>query len=277
MSFNMQKKSRLEKLFISLGILMIFIYFTFPLFWMFWTSIKPRKFAYQPEKWIFKPTFQGYTDALTEHRIPTLAFNSFAVSIVATIIALFIGTLSAYALVRFQMKHKKKLVFFFLMVRFIPPVSLIIPMFLLGKFFGLLDTQLILILVYQILCITFTVLMMKGFLQNIPPYFEEAAMIEGCSRFKSFFLVTLPLIKNGLFATGIFLFLYTWKEFPYALFLTTFNARTLPTAVQYFLGTQGVEWNAAMAYGFMSIIPVLAVAVIFRNYMIKGLTFGLSK
>ncbi len=146
-----------------------------------------------------------------------------------------------------------------------------------GKALGILDTKLILIISYQILCITFAVLMMKGFLAGVPPAYEEAAMLEGCSRLKAFFLVTIPLIKNGLFATGIFLFLYTWKEFEYALFLTTFNGRTLPTAVQYFLGTQGVEWNAVMAYGVMSIIPVLVISVVFRDYMIQGLTFGLSK
>jgi len=244
---------------------------------MVWTSIKPAKFAYQPGKWIFKPTFQGYLRAVTEYRIPALALNSFIISIVSALIALSIGTLAAYALVRFPGKHNKKTVFFFLMVRVIPPISLILPIFLIGKFFDILDTRIIMIIVYQILCITFSVLMMRGFLQNIPVEYEEAAMLEGCSRLKSFFLVTLPLIKNGLFATGIFLFLYSWKEFTYALFLTSFKARTLPTAVEYFLSTKGVEWNAAMAYGFITILPAIVIAVILRDYMIQGLTFGLSK
>jgi len=273
----MVKNKKLKKVILYFLVLIIFIYFTFPLFWMVWTSIKPRRYAYQPGKWIFKPSLQGYADAITEHRIPTLALNSLIVSVSSTIIALAIGTLAAYALVRFENKYHNQTIYLFLIVRFIPPVSLIIPLFLLGKFVGILDTRIILILVYQILCITFTVLMMKGFLANIPTDYEEAAMLEGCSRLKAFFLVTIPLIKNGLFATGIFLFLYTWKEFPYALFLTSFKARTLPTAVQYFLGTQGVDWNAMMAYGFMAVIPVLVLALLFRNYMIQGLTFGLSK
>jgi len=244
---------------------------------MFWTSIKPRKYAYQPGKWIFKPTIQGYVTAITEHRIPVLALNSIIVSISSTLLALFVGTIAAYALVRYKTKYRKQTVFLFLFVRFIPPISLVIPVFLLGKFVGLLDSRLILIAVYQILCITFSVLMMKGFLENIPPDYEEAAMLEGCSRIRAFYVATLPLIKNGLFATGMFLFLYTWKEFPYALLLTSFKARTLPTAVQYFLGSQGVKWNSMMAYGFMSVLPVLVLAFIFRDYMIKGLTFGASK
>lgn len=273
----MIQKLNMKKWLIRIGIFIVFIYFSFPLFWMFWTSIKPRLLSYQPGSWIFTPTLEGYRDVLTKHRIPTLTWNSVFISVIATLIALFIGTLAAYALVRYKGKHNKKITLFFLIVRFIPPISLIIPMFLIGKLMGILDTKLILIFIYQILCITFAVLMMKGFLKNIPTSFEEAAMLEGCSRVKAFFLVTIPLIKNGLFATGIFLLLYTWKEFEFALFLTSYNARTLPTAVQYFMGTQGVEWNSAMAYGFMSIIPMLIVAIRFRKYMIQGLTFGVSK
>jgi multiple sugar transport system permease protein len=141
---------------------------------------------------------------------------------------------------------------------------------------GILDTRWVLILAYQILTITFTILMMRGFIQNVPEEFEEAARIEGCSQFQAFFLITLPLVRGGLFATAVFLFLYSWNEFPYALFLTTFRARTLPTGVEYFLGTQGVDWNAAMAYGFMSVIPVLLAAVFLRRYLIQGLTFGVG-
>ena len=273
----MRQRKPVKRFLINLSLVLIFVYFSFPLFWMIWTSIKPRIYAYQPGEWLFVPTFQGYISVLNQHRINTLFWNSLIISLIATAVALFVGTLAAYGLIRFESRHNRKITLFFLIVRFIPPISLIIPLFFLGKTFGILDSKRFLILVYQILCITFTVLMMKGFLKNIPSAYEEAAMLEGCSRVKAFFLVTIPLIKNGLFATGIFLFLYTWKEFEYALFLTSFNGRTLPTAVQYFLATQGVQWNEAMAYGVMSIIPVLAIAVAFRDYMIQGLTFGLSK
>jgi multiple sugar transport system permease protein len=274
---NMNIKSNFKKILINLSLIIVFIYFTFPLFWIFWTSIKPSKFAYDPGKWIFKPTFEGYLNTMTEYRIPELALNSFIVSGISVLIALSVGTLAAYAMVRYQMKHKKKITFFFLAIRFIPPLTLVLPLFLIGKQLGILDTRIILIISYQILCITFSVLMMKGFLQNIPSEYEEAAMIEGCTRLKAFFLVTLPLVKNGLFATGIFLFLYAWKDFVYAFFLTSFRARTLPTAVEYFLTIKGVNWNAAMAYGFLTILPTLIIAIILRNYMIQGLTFGLSK
>ena len=136
----------------------VFVYFTFPLFWMFWTSIKPRKFAYVPGKIFFKPTIQGYIEALNSYRLPQLALNSLIVSLVASFTALVIGTLAAYALARFEYRYRKANMLFILMVRFIPPIALVLPMYLLANFTGLLDTRLILIAAYQILCITFTIL-----------------------------------------------------------------------------------------------------------------------
>lgn len=272
----MKQSSLVQRWAIGGAIVGIFVYFTFPLFWVFWTSIKPKTFSYDPGVWIFTPTFAGYRDAILDYNIPQLVINSVIVSLATAALALSIGTIAAYAMVRFRFKLRKASFFYFLSVRFVPPVALVLPIFLLAHFLGLLDTRLILILAYQILTITFTILMMRGFIQSVPPEFEEAAMIEGCSRLQAFVLITLPLVRGGMFATAVFLFLYSWNEFPYALFLTTFQARTLPTGVEYFLGTQGVDWNAAMAYGFMSVIPVLLAAIFLRRYLIQGLTFGVG-
>lgn len=272
----MRVRAALGRLALGLAIVGIFLYFAFPLFWVFWTSIKPRRFAYDPGAWVFTPTLQGYVDAIQNFNIPQLALNSVIVSVITVTASLLIGTIAAYALVRFRFRFRKASFFLFLAVRFIPPIALVLPMFLLARFLRLLDTHLVLILAYQILTITFTVLMMRGFIQGVPVEYEEAAKIEGCSQLQAFFLITLPMVRGGMFATAVFLFLYSWNEFPYALFLTTFRARTLPTGVEYFLGTQGVDWNAAMAYGFMSVIPVLVVAVVLRRYLIQGLTFGVG-
>jgi multiple sugar transport system permease protein len=272
----MRVKRFAGRLVLGIAVIGIFMYFTFPLFWVFWTSIKPKRFAYDPGVWVFMPTFAGYRDAIADYNIPQLALNSVIVSLVTVVLALLIGTVAAYAMVRFRFRGRKASFFYFLAVRFIPPIALVLPLFLLASFVGLLDTRLILILAYQILTITFTILMMRGFIQSVPVELEEAARLEGCSQLQAFVLITLPIVRGGLFATAVFLFLYSWNEFPYALFLTTFRARTLPTGVEYFLGTQGVDWNAAMAYGFMSVIPVLVVAVFLRQYLIQGLTFGVG-
>lgn len=262
---------------IRIGILAVFLFYTFPLFWVFWTSIKPPRLAYQPGAWVFRPTFQGYVDAITAHRIPQLAWNSVVVSTIATAIALVLGTFAAYALVRFRFKLRRPVFMFFLGARFVPPVALVIPAFLLANFVGILDTRLVLVLMYLVLTVTFTVLMMRGFLQGVSVDHEEAALLDGCTRVGAFVRITLPMLRGGLFATAVFLFMYAWNEFPYALFLTTFRARTLPTAVEYFEGVQGVAWNGAMAYGFMSMLPVLILAMLVRKYMIQGLTFGISR
>jgi multiple sugar transport system permease protein len=260
-----------------LGILAVFLFYAFPLFWVFWTSIKPPRLAYQPGAWVFQPTFQGYIDAISAHRMPQLAWNSVVVSTTTTAIALVLGTFAAYALVRFRFGLRRPAFLFFLGARFVPPIALVIPAFLLANFAGILDSRLVLVLMYLVLTVTFTVLMMKGFLQGISVDHEEAAVLDGCTRVGAFLRITLPMLRGGLFATAVFLFMYAWNEFPYALFLTTFRARTLPTAVEYFEGVQGVAWNAAMAYGFLSMLPVLILAMLVRKYMIQGLTFGISR
>ena len=273
---SQRAKTTARRLALGVATTAIFVYFAFPLFWVFLTSIKPKKYAYDPGKWIFRPSFEGYTEALRDYNIPHLALNSAIVAAFTVVIALAFGTLAAYSLARFQYKMRKPTFFLFLSVRFIPPLALVLPLFLLGRTLHLLDTRFILVAAYQLLTITFTILMMKGFIQGIPKEFEEAATLEGCSQIQAFLLVTLPLVRGGMFATAVFLFLYSWNEFPYALFLSTFKSRTLPTGVEYFLGTQGVNWSGAMAYGFMSVLPVLAAAILFRRYMVQGLTFGVG-
>jgi multiple sugar transport system permease protein len=268
---------RASYLLVRAGLVGVFLFYAFPLFWVFWTSLKPPRLAYQPGAWIFRPTLVGYVDAISAHRIPQLAWNSVVVAVTATLIALVLGTLAAYALVRFRFRLRRPTFMFFLGARFVPPVALVIPAFLLANFVNILDTRLVLVLMYLVLTVTFTVLMMKGFLQGISVEHEEAALLDGCTRLGAFVRITLPMLRGGLFATAVFLFMYAWNEFPYALFLTSFRARTLPTAVEYFEGVQGVAWNGAMAYGFMSMLPVLVLALLVRQYMIQGLTFGISR
>lgn len=262
---------------IRLGLLAVFLFYTFPLFWVVWTSLKPPRLAYQPGAWTFRPTLQGYVDALSAHRIPELALNSLIVASITTFIALTLGTLAAYALVRFPFKYRTHVFVFFLGARFVPPVALVIPAFLLASRIGIGDTRTVLVLMYLVLTLTFTVLMMRGFLQGVSAEHEEAAVLDGCTRLGAFVRITLPMLRGGLFATAVFLFMYAWNEFPYALFLTSFRARTLATAVEYFEGVQGVAWNGAMAYGFLSMLPVLILALLVRKYMIQGLTFGITR
>lgn len=261
------------------GVYLLCIFFTiwyiFPFYWTGITSFKPRVYVYDPSKWIFKPSLSGYFDVLFKTELLNRMANSTFVSVIATLSSLLIGTLAAYSLVRIQLRFNQTLLRLFIVVRFLPPISLVFPWFIVGNVLHIIDTPWILILAYQLLGITFTVLMMSGFFRRVPIELEEAALIDGCTRLKAFFRITLPLCAGGLFATGIFVFLYTWNEFTYAIFLTFFRSRTWPTILSMFVGIRGVEWGPMTASAMLGATPVLIAALLLRRYIIQGLTFGI--
>jgi len=156
-------------------------------------------------------------------------------------------------------------------------MAVVIPFFLLGRFIGLLDTHLLLIIVYLSFNIPFTIWMMRGFIEDIPRELEEAAWVDGCSRFQAIRRIIFPLIAPGVAATSIFCVIQSWNEFSLAFFLTSFNARTIPTTVTFFLSVLGVIWGEMAAVGVVATIPVLIFALIVQKYLVRGLTFGAIK
>ena len=220
----------------------IFVWYLFPIYWTVATSLKPRVYVYDPSKWIFTPSLDGYKAAVGIGVLSRMRL-SIVVAGITTASSLFIGSLAAYAIARFRFRFRMVLLNLFIMVRYIPPISLIFPLLIIAKILNLFDTIWILIIAYHLLCVTFTVLMMSGFFKGIPASLEEAAMLDGCSRLGAFFHITLPIAAGGLFATGVFVFIYAWSEFTYAMFLTAFQARTWPTTLSRFMGILGVDWG----------------------------------
>jgi len=252
----------------------IFVWYLFPIYWTVATSLKPRVYVYDPSKWIFTPSLDGYKAAVGIGVLSRMRL-SIVVAGITTASSLFIGSLAAYAIARFRFRFRMVLLNLFIMVRYIPPISLIFPLLIIAKTLNLFDTIWILIIAYHLLCVTFTVLMMSGFFKGIPASLEEAAMLDGCSRLGAFFHITLPIAAGGLFATGVFVFIYAWSEFTYAMFLTAFQARTWPTTLSRFMGILGVDWGALTATTTMGVVPVLVLTLVVRRYIIQGLTFGL--
>ena len=142
--------------------------------------------------------------------------------------------MTAYGLARFNFSRKEDLAYWILSLRMLPPMAVVIPFFLLGRFLGLLDTHILLVIVYLSFNIPFTIWMMRGFIEDIPRELEEAAWVDGCSRFQAIWRIIFPLVAPGLAATAIFCVIQSWNEFALAFFLTSFNARTVPTMVTFF-------------------------------------------
>lgn len=267
-------RKQIHRVCINILVVLLVVFMLFPFVWTVLTSLKVRVDLYDPGKWFFKPTLENYLKAINYHRVLDYAWNSFIVASITTIIALVVGSLAAYGLARFDFRLKEKIALGILALRMIPPLSLVLPYFLLGQILRILDTVTVLIIAYQLLSITFTVWMMRGFIEAIPKEVEEAALLDGCSRLGALARVVVPMAAPGMFATGILCFTYAWNEFPMALFLTTFKARTVPTTIMFFTAERGVLWGEASAVGVMATLPILIVSIVLQRYIVAGLTFG---
>ncbi len=272
-----EKKWRVKK-FITYVLLIVFTLFcVFPFFWMLLTSLKVRVDVIDPSVWIFKPTFENYKNVFEKRNLLFNIKNSVIVVSGTTVISLLLGTMAAYGFARFNFKRKENLAFWILSLRMLPPMAVVISFFVLGRLLRVLDTHLYLIIIYLSFNIPFTIWMMRGFIEDIPIEIEEAAWLDGCSRFEGFFKVILPLISPGLIATAIFCIIQSWNEFSLAFFLTTFNAKTVPTIVTAFLSVTGVLWGEMAAVGVVAIAPIVLFAFLVQKNLVRGLTFGAVK
>jgi len=258
-----------------LGVFTVFC--IFPFFWMLLTSFKQRVDVTDPSVWIFVPTIQNYIDVFEKRNLLLNIMNSMIVVSGTTVISLFVGTLAAYGFARFKFKRKEDIAFWILSLRMLPPMAVVISFFILGRMLRMLDKHIYLIIIYLSFNIPFTIWMMRGFIEDIPLEIEESAWLEGCSRLQGFAKVVFPLVAPGLIATAIFCIIQSWNEFTLAFFLTSFNAKTVPTIVTSFLSVTGVLWGEMAAVGIIAITPIIIFAFLIQKHLIRGMTFGALK
>lgn len=251
----------------------------FPIVLIFLTSLKTdvQIFAVPPV-WIFQPTIQNYKDAFAGawSQFPFL-LNSLLVTVVSTAVAVTLGACAAYGLARFRFKGNQDLAFWILSTRMAPPIAFIVPMFVLIKKFGLLDTAWALIIMYTGMNLSFVVWILRGFFLEIPRELEESALVDGYTRFQVFTKIALPLAKPGLAAVAVFSAIFTWNEFLFALILTQQTAKTIPVGITGFSTAMGIRWGQFMAVGFVAILPILVFTFFLQKYLVRGLTFGAVK
>ena len=253
-------------------------FFIFPIFWLITTSFKNDVdvFAMPPKLFVFTPTLKNFIHVFNETDIPQLAVNSLIASLSNVVLSLIIGTMAAYGISRFK-AGGKNLLFWFLSLRMLPPIVVSIPLFLIAAKLRLIDTRLILPLMYLLLNVPFVIWMMKSFIDEIPLEIEESALIDGCSYFGTLWRIVLPMIMPGLVATGVLCFIFAWNEFLIAMIFTRVNATTLPVGLSGFITTEQVFWGYLTASATVAALPPLVLAWIFQRYMVRGLTLGAVK
>jgi multiple sugar transport system permease protein len=246
-----------------------------PLYWVIITSIKPSSdYLTVPPVWFPPhPTIVHYTAALFSYRGLQGLINSAIVASAATVLSAVLGTMMAYSLARFN-TGGTHLAFWVLSQRFLPPVAIILPIFLLFRSWGLYDTRVGLILAYAFMTLPISVWMMYAYFRQLPKSLEDAALVDGLSRWQAFWMVAVPLAAPGVAAAAVFVFIAVWTEFFFALILTSRYAFTLPTIFRAFLGFQGAQYGEACALATTSLVPSIILGMIVQRHLVRGLTLG---
>ncbi len=279
-----------------------------PLAWIVMTSFKtpPDSIAYPP-KLVFTPSIEGYCNLFTTRTRQTPEYiaalppaetecdrvvrsrnmviagpsnviprftNSIIIAFGSTFLAVFLGTITAYAFSRFKVPLADDLMFFILSTRFMPPIAVAIPIYLMYRTLGLSDTQLGMILLYTAVNVSLAVWLLKGFIDEIPREYEEAALIDGYSRLHAFVKVVLPQAVTGIAATAIFCLIFAWNEYAFAVLLTSGTAQTMPPFIPFIIGEGGQDWPAVAAATTLFVIPIFVFTVLLRKQLLRGITFG---
>lgn len=249
----------------------------FPIYFMLTTSFKYPIQTYEPSIWLFYPTLANYLSLFQNYEVAARLLNSVIITTGSVLLALVLGGLAAYGFAKYEFRGKENIAGWMLSMRFLPAMAVVIPLFLIANTLRVLDTQMLLIVVYLTFNVPFAAWMLRGFFDEIPVELEDAAMVDGASRWQILLRIVLPLSTPGLFATAALLVIATWNEFTLALFLATYQARTMPTVTSQFQTVRGILWGELTALGVLTTLPVLVFAILARKYLVRGLTFGALK
>jgi len=296
---NVFKLKILKKIgFYSLLFIIIF-FFLAPFYWQIISSISlDRDLLSRPPQWFPKePVFFRYKALLgiqegtigtrldvalesTAQNFKQASVNSIIVAAVTTISSLILGTLAAYAVTRLRFKGRQVIFFLIVGVRMIPPISIVIPLYMAIRAFQLMDTKLALIITYTSFMLPLVIWIMASFFQTVPWDIEEAALIDGCSPISALFKVILPLSKPGIVAATIVAFLFAWNEFFFSLIFTnTMASKTVTKVISEFSSEMGagLDYGLVATGGILSSLPPIAIALFFQRFLVKGLTGGAVK
>ena len=307
-SYSITEPSKRQKWVAGSLVIVYAIVTIVPLLWIIATGFKsPSDSIAYPPKVFFQPTVEGYVNLFTTRtratpemlkeigepktwydrivrqydmviagpsRYGERFFNSVIIGFGSTFCAIVLGTAAAYAFSRFRIPLKDDLLFFILSTRMMPPIAVAIPIFLMFRQLGLSDTHLGMILLYTAINLSLSVWLIHGFIDEIPIEYEEAALIDGYTRFQAFYKVVLPQATTGIASTAIFCLIFAWNEYALAALLTSGTAQTAPPFIPTIIGTGGQDWPAVAAGATIFLVPVMVFTILLRKHLLRGITFG---
>jgi multiple sugar transport system permease protein len=296
------RRQFINKFILTIITALIVMVFIFPIFYWARLSITPYKFVFTiPPRFDFPEVTtawwsvviggRSYSDVIMEqignpsgvggagvggYDIRPRIWNSVRIAGISTLVVITVATFTAYALSRFDMRGKQNVVFFILSTRFMPGVAVVLPLFLMYRQLGLYDTLQGLVLAHVVINLPIAILLLKSFFDDIPRDLDEAAMVDGCTRFGAFWRIIILYVAPGLAAAAVLCFIFSWNEFLFSLYLTrTPELQTVPVTIRTYDASAGTtEWGMMSAAGTAAIIPVFVFVLFVQRYLIRGLTLG---
>jgi multiple sugar transport system permease protein len=257
--------------------ILLTLFFVFPVYWLFIISFKTPDeiFAYPPVWYPNSIQFANYAVLFKDGDAETV-WNSLVLAGVSTVIAMVLGTICAYSLVRFK-TGGENLAVWIISQRMMPPIAIVFPIFLLYVFFGWVDTFHGLIILYTAFSLPYVIWMMRGYIEDLPLELEESALVDGCTRWEVLWKVVFPMVRSGLFATAVFTFVFAWNDFLFALVLTRTEVVTYTVQVTHYFGGQSNFWAKIAAMSVLGTIPVFFAVATLQRYLVRGISMGAVK
>jgi len=257
----------------TLAVLLAF--FLFPFVWMVLSSLKTNvEVTAFPPVWLFRPTLQNYVDVFAKNPFFSYMLNSTIIAVAAVGVGLLCGLPAAYTMARYR---QAKLGVLFLMLRILPGIAFLVPLFVIYRQLGMINTRAGIVLAHIIIVLPLVIWIMAGFFEDIPRELEEAAQIDGCTRVGTFVRIVLPLSRPGLVAASILSFIASWNNFIFVLILGGKDTITLPMAVYSFVSFEDVNWGGLTAAATVITVPILVLSLLVQRYLAGGLTMGAVK
>jgi multiple sugar transport system permease protein len=251
--------------------------FVFPIYWLFIISFKTPDeiFAFPPKWYPGSLQFANYHVLFKDGDAETVG-NSLVLAGVSTVLAMILGTICAYSLVRFK-TGGEHLSVWIISQRMMPPITIVFPIFLLYVWLGWVDTYQGLILLYTAFSLPYVIWMMRGYIEEIPVELEESALVDGCTRWQVLWRVVFPMARSGLFATAVFTFVFAWNDFLFALVLTRTEVITYTVQVTHYFGGQSNFWAKIAAMSVLGTVPVFFTVATLQRYLVRGISMGAVK
>jgi multiple sugar transport system permease protein len=284
----MEQHSTLERTIRTVLIVLVLVFFLFPIFWILLMSFQTNDQILRiPPSIVFEPTLDNYLTLITGKLQTTagnldVAFlknlgNSLLLSTGSVILSLILGVPAAYAFARFKFRLGENIAFTLLSFRFAPPLLVLLPLSLYFKQLGLTDSYFGLIWIYQLICLPLILWIVRGYFEDVSPDIEHAYRVAGHSWWTTFRKIAIPLARPGIAAAGLLAFIFAWNNFVFALILASADKQPVTVGALAFVTASGIQYGQIAAAIVLSVMPTLLLALYAQRYLVEGLSLGAVK